>query len=129
MRFDDYAVALEAIEQGEKRPAEGMPGFFWIMKGVPNADWTAREAELLSRVVPPNADDVRTLLLLDCCLLGWEMPAPRKDAPDTREPFSRERAAELLTDKRYRLIRNSVINTAFRFGAETMAERESAAKN
>ena len=126
MRIEDIAIDYEGIEAGVWRAADGIPGVSFKLKGVPNAAWSALETGLRRRSQPPTPEAIQAECLLGACLLDWRGFTTEDGAP---EPFSPERAREVITQPQYRRIRNSVFATAAIFGNETALERAAAGSN
>ena len=136
MRFDDLAVDHEAIEAGTWRPAAGLPGCRFKLRGADNLDWRRlaaklqtelpREKQLAATLDPVDDDAMMAQLLLKACLQDWD---GFEGADGKPEPFTAERAAEIVTDPKFKRVRSSILATARILANETIAEREAAAKN
>ena len=135
MRFDQFAVDADAIENGAERDAVGLPGVKLKLRGAENYDWRRLQAKLIAeiprekrlvRIDPEDDDRITGQLLLQASLLGW---SGIQDKDGAEMPFTVEAATVALTDPRYKRFRQSALATAQLLAEETEADRAAAAKN
>ena len=136
MRLNDLKIDHAAIEQGQWRPAVGLPGIEFKVRGADNLDWRRLNAKLLSELPrekqlaptldPADEDVITGMLLHNTVLLDWRGFKNDAGAP---EPYDAAAAERMLTDPNFKRFRNSVLATARIFANETTAEREGSAKN
>ena len=130
MRLDDLAVDHEAIEQGTWRPAVGLPGVEFKLRGAENLAWRRlqsklmadlpREKQLAASLDPEDDDAIMSKLLARACLLDWR---------GIDDPISATDIEATLADPKMKRLRSSVLLTARILANETAAERALAAKN
>lgn len=135
MDITEFEIDVDAIELGAWRPAVGLKGVEFHLRGANNSDWDVlhdklkREltpAEKFAEVLPKEAAERITCeLLLGACLLDWRGVTDK----GADVPFSKETARKFLSERRFRKFRMSVLETAAKFADETVAERDAAAKN
>lgn len=136
MKLSQIQIDSAAIEQGAWRPAVGLTGVEFRVRGIGNADYEAL-ADKLRRHLPPAAKFAEKLpadeaarmtveLLVDACLLDWR---GLEDEAGEPLPYSADKARALLSDPDFRKLRDSVFATAARLAEETVAEREAASGN
>lgn len=136
MRIDDLKIDHTLVEQGQWRPAVGLPGVEFKVRGADNHDWRRlnaklmaelpREKQLAPTLDPADEDWITGMLLHNTVLLDWR---GFKTEVGEAEPYDPAKAERLLTDPNFKRFRNSVLATARIFANETVAEREAAAKN
>lgn len=136
MRLDDLRIDHALIEQGQWRPAVGLPGIEFKVRGADNHDWRRlnakliaelpREKQLAASLDPADEDWINGKLLAETVLLDWRGFTSESGEP---EPYDAAKAERLLTDPNFKRLRNSVLATSRIFANETIAEREGAAKN
>lgn len=136
MKLSQIEIDAVAIESGAWRPALGLKGVEFKLRGAGNSDWE-RLNDQLRRDLPPaakfaevlpkaDAERITAELLLGACLQDWRGLEQEDGAPI---PFDADLARKLLTDAGFRKFRQSVLETAFKLSEETIAERDAAAKN
>lgn len=136
MRFEDLRIDSDLVEGGQWRPAAGLPGMEFKVRGADNLDWRRlngkliaelpREKQLAASLDPEDEDRINGVLLAETVLLDWRGFVDENKAA---VPYDRERALDMLTHPDFRRFRNSVLTTARIFANETIAERERSAKN
>jgi hypothetical protein len=126
MKLTDLEIDVDKLEQGDW--VENIPDMGDLrlkVRGSENADFRALQQKLLRAVprgqlrdgrVPPEVSDrITATLLLETVLLDWDGLVGGNDEPI---PYSKEMAAKLLTDPKYRRFRNAVA-----WAADVVAER------
>ena len=136
MQLTHLMIDAAAVEAGAWRPAVGLPGVEFRVRGVDNLDWRRlnaklmaelpREKQLAPTLDPEDEDLITGQLLHRTVLLDWRGFTTAEGAPD---PYDSARALAMLTDPAFRRFRYSVLATARILANETVAEREAAAKN
>ena len=126
MKLTDLEIDVDKLEQGDW--VENIPDMGDLrlkVRGSGNSDFRALQQKLLRAVprgklrdgrVPPEVQDAITgTLLLETVLLDWDGLADGNGEPI---PYSREMAAKLLTEPKYRRFRDGVA-----WAADVVAER------
>ena len=132
MQLSHLVIDAAAAEGGAWRPAVGLPGVEFRVRGVANLDWRRlkaklpREKQLAPTLDPEDEDAITGQLLHRTVLLDWRGFTAADGAPD---PYDAGRALDMLTAPAFRRFRNAVLATARILANETVAEREAAAKN
>lgn len=136
MQLAHLMIDAAAAESGAWRPAVGLPGVEFRLRGTDNLDWRRlnaklmaalpREKQLAPSLDPADEDAITAELLARTVLLDWRGFVRADGSP---EPYDAERAFAMLADPAFRRFRNSVLSTARILANETLAEREAAAKN
>lgn len=104
MRISELEVADKAIEQGEWRDAEGLPGVRVLVKGTGNVAYRRLQAKLLAerrvpegqQMDPAASDEMMATLVRETILCGWEglteLPKGATEEVELRyEPAAAER--------------------------------------
>ena len=126
MKLTDLEIDVDKLEQGDW--VESIPDMGDLrlkVRGSGNSDYRALQQKLLRAVprgqlrdgrVPPEVQDkITSQLLLDTVLLDWDGLAGEDEQPI---PYSKELAAKLLTEPKYRRFRDAVA-----WAADVVAER------
>lgn len=136
MKLADIKINAAAIETGRWVSVDHvLPGVKFKVRGIGNADYRRLKdkligeiprAERVKGVDPAALDKINAKLLIETVLIDWSGIEGDDDAPLA---FSKEKAAELLADPNYAVLRNAVEWAAGVVGEDDLAESEAAAKN
>jgi hypothetical protein len=136
LKLSDIAINAAAIEAGRwVSVGHILPGVKFKVRGIDNADYRRLRAKLIAEIPraervkgvdPVELDKINVKLLTETVLLDWSGIEGDDDAP---LDFSKEKAAELLADPNYAVLRSAIEWAAGVVGEDDLAEAEAAAKN
>lgn len=136
MKLSDIEVDPVRIEQGEwVSDIPEMGELRLRVRGIGNADWRRIQSKLQdavprqhrvgNRIDPVEQDRIVNICLQGACLLDWD----GVEGDGEPLPYSKEMAAELLTNPKYRRFRDAVLWAATVVGEAVAAKVEEQAKN
>lgn len=136
MKFSDITINIDAIEAGRWVSVDHLiPGVKLKVRGIENTDYKRLRNKLISEISRPvrlrgvdlaTMEKINTTLLVEAVLVDW---SGIEDDDGQPLPFSKEKAASVLSDPGLVVFRNAVEWAASIVGEDDLVEAEAAAKN